>query len=348
MARFASTDRVDGMTGLSSTRSFRRTAAASAPRIRKAERIVPFAVVLGLIGLLFAAIAMFMLLTLDRAETPEERREQFWVSLLAIVGAVFFLTAIGTGIRNLNRKWRRRRAAAELAISRGWHYNLEWDPRAYPATLFRVGRQPWVENAAHRHEPRYMEVGNYSYMTTEGTPARREVGFIGIGLDRALPHMYLASAQRGATRAYVPPFKTEQRLSLEGDFDRWFRLYCPREYERDALYVITPDVMALMIDEAPGFDIEIVDDWLFIIARRPFDMADSRVLDFAESVSATLGSTTARQSARYRDERSEEAAFVDASGARLRTGRWTVPVVSAIGTGVVWFGIAWLNGLISF
>lgn len=42
-------------------------------------------------------------------------------------------------------------------------------------------------------------------------------------------------------------------LSLEGDFDRYFTLYCPGDYERDALYVFTPDLLALLIDESRHF-----------------------------------------------------------------------------------------------
>ncbi len=42
----------------------------------------------------------------------------------------------------------------------------------------------------------------------------------------------------------------DQVLPLEGDWDRHFTLYCPEGYERDALQVMTPDVMAAMIDGA--------------------------------------------------------------------------------------------------
>ncbi len=335
------------MTGIESTHAFRRTVLADAPRIRRAERVMPLALLFGVIGAVFAAIAVLMILTIDQTETSSERAEQFWVSLLAIVGAVFFFASIAYSVWALNRKWRRRRAAAELAIARGWHYNFAWDPADFPATLFRIGRQSWAENVSHLHEPRYIEVGNFSYTTTEGARARREIGFVAIMLDRTLPHMYLASTDRAGTRPYAPPFRSDQRLSLEGDFDRWFRLYCPREYERDALYIITPDVMALMIDEAPGFDIEIIDDRMFLIARHPFDMSDGRVFDFAQRVAATLGRKTAGQSVRYRDERSDDAAFIDEPGSRLRTGRWALTVGPAVIVGLVWIGIAWASGIIT-
>ena len=338
------------VTGLETTKAFRRTALASAPRVRRTERIAPLVLLFGLIGAIFAAIAVLMILTIGQAATSAERTERFWVSLLALVGAVFFFSSIVYSIWNLNRRWRRRRAAADLAIARGWHYNFAWDPADFPATLFRTGRQAWVENVSHLHEPRLIEAGNHSYMTTEGPRARREIGFVSIELDRTLPHMYLASTQRaagGGNRPYPLPFPSDQRLSLEGDFDRWFRLYCPREYERDALYILTPDVMALMIDEAPGFDIEVIDNQMFLIARHPFDMTDKRVFDFAQRVSATLGNKTAHQSAGYRDERSADAAFIDESGARLRTGRWIVSLVPAVLVGLVWLGIAWGSGIIS-
>ncbi|MDQ1114153.1 hypothetical protein QE406_000162 [Microbacterium testaceum] len=66
-------------------------------------------------------------------------------------------------------------------------------------------------------------------------------GWIRIGLRRPLPHIIVRAARRG-TRAFavaaVPD--SAQRLSLEGDFDEHFDLYCPEGYEADALYLFTP------------------------------------------------------------------------------------------------------------
>ncbi len=49
-------------------------------------------------------------------------------------------------------------------------------------------------------------------------------------------------------------------LELEGDFGKHFELHVPAGYERDALYVLTPDVMQVLIDEAADRRVEIVDD----------------------------------------------------------------------------------------
>ncbi|TPW76092.1 hypothetical protein [Schumannella soli] len=74
---------------------------------------------------------------------------------------------------------------------------------------------------------------------------------LAVRLDRRLPHIYLEP-----TGVEPDPLAIAQRLSLEGDFDRWFTLLCP------AGAVLTPDVMAAMIDHAGAWGAEIVDDWL--------------------------------------------------------------------------------------
>ncbi|WP_431805149.1 hypothetical protein [Microbacterium sp. bgisy203] len=93
-----------------------------------------------------------------------------------------------------------------------------------------------------------------------------------------------------------------QRLRLEGDFDRFFTLYCPRGYERDALYLFTPDIMTRFIDRAAAFDIEIVDDWLFLYSRRPLSTLDPETWEWLFSVTATLDVKLA-QWERWRDTR---------------------------------------------
>lgn len=332
------------MSGLDDLKDFRRTTLRNAPTIRKTDlKAVPFVTLMTIMIALSAMIAWFAVTTAMGESDAAERTRGMLVAVAASVLGAFFLGGAIASFWSHGRRWRQRRAAAELALARGWHYNLEIDPRSFPATLFARSGRNWVENSLHVHEPMYIEVANYVGQTTQRASGREEYGFIGIGIDRRLPHMYLESAARQKrARAYPIPFRPDQRLSLEGDFDRWFRLYCPKEYETDALYVITPDVMALMIDEAAGFDIEIVDDWLFVIARAPFDMADPAVLDFAERLAGTLGRRTEHQSTGYRDDRSEEPGFIDAAGARLRRGRLLLTVLPPAIAVVTWVGWFWI------
>ena len=119
-----------------------------------------------------------------------------------------------------------------------------------------------------------------------------------------LPHIVLdATSNNGLFGSNLPStFARSQRLSLEGDFDRYFSMYCPEGYETDALYLFTPDIMARFIDNAAALDVEIVDDWLFLYTKR-----DAVTLDPASwawmfgAVAATLDKLA--QWERWRDDR---------------------------------------------
>jgi len=325
-----------GTHALATMSDFRPMARHSAPLTRRAARVWPAVTVFVLLGAVCTLIGVLMLTTLrDPAPTMTPREQLMTGALILLVGAAFIGLAASL-LWTSAQRWRRLRRAAQMGLDHDWHVRVEGDPREHAASAFRSGpaRHRWLETPMHLHEPRYVEVGNYVFDAGEAGRGRATVGWIAIELDRRLPHMYLYSqANPRLARPYtVPVFARDQRLDLEGDFNRHFRLFCPREYEADALYVMTPDVMALMIDEASGFDIEIVDDMMFVVARRPFDMTDPRVLEFAQRLVATLGARTANQSARYIDDRANDPDYIDASGARLARGRWLVglaPVVFA-------------------
>jgi hypothetical protein len=139
-------------------------------------------------------------------------------------------------------------------------------------------------------------------------------------------------------------FRKDQVLSLEGDFDRFFTLYCPQEYERDALYVFTPDLMALLIDEAAPFDVEIVDQWLFVYSARPFPLADPATYQRLLRIVTTVGAKALSQTDRYVDERIGvfEANLVARSGQRLRRG------VNWVGIAIIGLFLAvWVAAIVS-
>jgi len=117
---------------------------------------------------------------------------------------------------------------------------------------------------------RSIEFANYELRAyAAGSGNTQFGGFCAVRLSTRLPHIYLR-AQSGPmdqfTMVALPD--SAQRLSLEGDFDDYFTLYCPEKYERDALYLFTPDVMVRLMNRVRGFDVEIIDDWLFFVSSR--------------------------------------------------------------------------------
>ena len=71
----------------------------------------------------------------------------------------------------------------------------------------------------------------------------------------------------------MPIASPARRLSIEGDFDEHFALHSPPVSQRDAVYIFTPDLMALLIDETGDFDVEIVDVFV-VYSRHGFDLSN--------------------------------------------------------------------------
>ena len=112
-----------------------------------------------------------------------------------------------------------------------------------------------------------VEFGNHEIVTAgrrEGAP--RFGGYAMIRLAHEMPNIRVI-ARRGVMRRALTMMsrpEREQRLSLEGDFDRHYALYCPAGGERDALYLFTPDILAVLIDRVRGLDVEVVGDRLLL------------------------------------------------------------------------------------
>src|ERR1044071_8257923 len=117
--------------------------------------------------------------------------------------------------------------------------------------------------------PRFVEFGNYQYTVQSGKNSTTyRWGYVAVKLDVPLPNIVLDALGNNGFGSNLPAsFQRAQRLSLEGDLDQHFTLYCPEGYEQDALYLFTPDIMARFIDHAAELDVEIVDDWMFLYAK---------------------------------------------------------------------------------
>lgn len=196
-----------------------------------------------------------------------------------------------------------RRAAAELALAHGWHFELEVDPRFFRGSLFTAGRQGRAETVMHTHDPRMIEVGNYTFSADVGQSFKGvdQVGYVRMVLDNELPHMFLQAQGRTRPRPYAFAFDRVQRIDLEGDFTRYWRLYVPQGSEQHAYYIFTPDLMQTFVDVIPGCDIEVVGTELYIYAPGRFDLTHADVLDAAEVVAETVGEHTSRRAARFTD-----------------------------------------------
>jgi hypothetical protein len=260
--------------------------------------------------------------------------------LLAVGLLVFAIVRVAIGGSG---RWARWLRMDRFARANGFVFSpVDADP-SYPGAIFGYGDSRKATDHFRTVEGRFLDFGNYQYSTGSGkNRTTRTWGFLALRLDRRLPHMVLDSkANNGLFGGTNLPatFDKSQILSLEGDFDEHFTLYCPKEYERDALYVFTPDLMALLIDNAAPFDVEIVDDWMFVYSATPFPPAQPAVYQRLLSIVDTVGAKTLRQTDRYQDERVAApftANIVAPQGTRLKRSVGVGAVILIVVSALIW------------
>ena len=194
-----------------------------------------------------------------------------------------------------------------------------------PVTLFRAEHALWAGNLAY--EPT-MQIGVASYSGSKSDPKGPRHGFryLTMGLSRDLPHLMIDSLRNGSLRSLLPG---TERMSLEGDFDRYFAVYAPKGYERDALEILTPDVMACLIDYGRNWDIEVVEDRLIVASSKVRGWNDCDEVTALLRFSEIFGDELGHQAATYSDPRAAHPRYqVAVAGRRLtrRSAAWTTAI----------------------
>lgn len=250
-------------------------------------------------------------------------------ALLALLAAG---AAIGVGAWLLQRRAqdRRNHRLHRFTLVNGLVYRPDGPADLQPGLIFALGRDrsrqgrifdPQGPTGARAG----LDAGTQRYVT--GSGRSRQVhhwSYVAFRLPRRVPHMLLDAKDNNSLFGSNLPvgFSREQRLSLEGDFDRWFTLYCPRQYERDALYVFTPDLMARMIDYGSAYDIELVDDYCYLYRKGVQDLLDPGFWLHMQQMMSQIGERTRQRTLRYADDRIGDPAMnlIAPGGQRLRQG----------------------------
>ena len=185
-------------------------------------------------------------------------------------------------------------------------------------------RAPAIRDSIINTNEYPFEIGNYYYMIGSGkNQTERRIGFMRITLDRKLPHMVLdTTADDTKFLGFLQSnlgmsFTKDQAMRLEGNFNDYFTLYAPKEYETDALYVFTPDLMARLIDNSHAFNAEIVDDNLYIYSTDYMHLDRAETYEKLFGIFNTVGSKALKQTRNYTDTRSEVRGEVATQGRRL-------------------------------
>ena len=254
--------------------------------------VVLFAIAFGVIWLVFGG----------RIEpSAQPRIAPGAVGDLVISLAVFAVLAYGA--RRLIARMTRPRRSAQLPIWRTHLTALANDVDPEP-----VGRATFASlitgpDRTARCDPRYVgpefEFGNLL--------SRREHSlewhYLTMTLPAPLPHLFL-EASRAADLPYeFPRAAVGQRLPLAGPFGSGFEVYVPSGYERDALFVLTPAVMATLLDHAAEFHLEITGNRLIFFTADLADFTEPEAWRRIGALTRAAVPALAVRAERYRDQR---------------------------------------------
>ncbi|AJW79246.1 hypothetical protein [Clavibacter michiganensis] len=187
--------------------------------------------------------------------------------------AIFAIPLFGTGVffawRLIRTRRRRSSVRSHYRLTRFGRVNgLSYTPGPVSdGHMGSAGRGMFVTRVMRPRTARPVEFGNHELEQGSRFDGITQYGGYAMsGLRRELPHIQVISNRTRLPREMAPTIDVarDQRLELEGDFDRHYELYCAAGSERDALYLFTPDVLALLIDRVRGLDVDVVGDRLLL------------------------------------------------------------------------------------
>ncbi|HEY1085244.1 MAG TPA: hypothetical protein VGE34_00775 [Candidatus Saccharimonadales bacterium] len=175
----------------------------------------------------------------------------------------------------------------------------------YAGTIFDEGHSRMIDQALSF--PDGSEIGNYQYTTGSGKSTQVHLWtYARAPLKRQLPNMLLDSKHNnlfGTFTSLPNSMKSNQVLSLEGDFDKHFTLYAPVAYKTDALYIFTPDVMAAIIDAGKDYDMEIIGNELFLYRSQTVRIDSEQELTKILTILGKISTELLDQTDYYADKR---------------------------------------------
>ncbi|MGB4759179.1 MAG: hypothetical protein WBP26_03910 [Candidatus Saccharimonadales bacterium] len=168
-----------------------------------------------------------------------------------------------------------------------------------------------------------MLAANYQYTVGGGKNSRTYTwGVLRHKLPRRLPNVILdAKSNNSFLGSNLPEsYAGGQKLELEGDFGNYFRVLVPEGYGRDALYFLTPELMAHLVDYGKDYEFEIIDDYLYVYSSNDFVFNKQTIPNIFQTIDyfAYQFSDNVK---RYADERvpdSKIANVVHVQGSRLK------------------------------
>jgi len=251
--------------------AFRQAAAHTSsfgPRLTPAHAMVAVAITAAVtIGVLFLFEPVFW-------PVMQESIAMFWlvgsIPLAVLLAVAIVCTVVLVRSFRAHRTWERWMRLQAFARDNSLEFEWQTEPPDLPGFLFQQST-PSGGAVGISHDvlsSGAWQLGDVTYSTGAGRGGSSRMapkhhwGYIGLRIPQRVPHVILRahSTERSLVGMSLP--RLPHVLSLDGDFERYFST----EYvglPQDVLEFLTPSVMASLIDEASGYQVEAVEGWLF-------------------------------------------------------------------------------------
>lgn len=237
---------------------------------------------------------------------------------------LFALLILITSVREARKGVRMQR----FALANGFTYAATQPSTGETGSIFDIGRAHHTDkviSGAYGSHPFWF--GTHVYTIGSGKNARTiSTGVLAVSLPRAVPRVIVDGRQN--TMHAAQEVDRSQRLELEGDFGKYFTVYCPKDYERDVLYFLTPELMQLLIDMDDKFDMELVGNKMYFYSDREILPNEAAIKNLFTVISQLAGEVV-ENTARYQGWRADKhVASVAPAGLQLKKRIW--PSVIAV------------------
>lgn len=127
--------------------------------------------------------------------------------------------------------------------------------------------------------------------------------YLAVMLPAPLPPLFFEAADAGTLPRDLPRPAEGQLLSVGSQFDKKFTLYATAGYGLDAMYVLSPVLMAALIDHAADYHLEVTGDTLVFFTPELADFAEAGPWLAAGALLQEVVPELTRRAQQYRDER---------------------------------------------
>ncbi len=240
---------------------------------------------------------------------PEAQPRVEFGAVGSLVANIVVICALWYVTRRLDARWSRPRREAEV---RAWREHLTG--MVNDVDIDPVRRATFVslisgERRTARCEPRFSAPGVEFGNLTSRAHSMLEWHYLATQLPAPLPHLILESTAAGGVPAELAGAEIGQTVPTGYPFNRSFVLHAPRGYEQDALYVLTPAVMAVLLDHATDFHLEIIGDTLVFFSPGHADFGTPEPWQAIDALWTNAVPAIVERAKRYRDERVPDQAF---------------------------------------